>query len=315
MGGHRRTALAILALVLTAGLDAASFSVVSQPQDAYWCPMHPGVRAAAPGKCPLCAMALVLIRPPAINEYRMDVSVMPGSQKRGLSGLRLALKEPVTNAPASDLLTVHEKPLHLFIISRDLEYFAHAHPEALGEGRFVLKHDAPPGEYVVIADFLPKSGTAQMVHRAIVAPGLDRALAPVAVPPPRPDIPDAAARASGNPSSGSAERVVDGVRIRLEGADLVGGQTGLLRFHLSNAADGTPIRDLEPYLGAPGHMLMMTATTTDAVHGHPEETTTQTSVITFKPSMPPPGIAKLWLQFQRGGKVTTASFVIDVQEP
>jgi hypothetical protein len=287
----------------------------TEAPDAYWCPMHPGVRSSATGKCPLCSMELVVIRPPRIGEYRMDVAVMPGAQRRGLGGLRLVLRDPANGAPVSDLLTVHEKPLHLFIVSRDLEYFAHVHPEPSGDGGFVLKHDAPPGEYMIIADFLPRSGTSQMVHRAIVAPGLNRPAAPTAISPPRPDIPDAAASGSGNPTWGSAEKIVDGVRIRLDAADIIAGQIGLLRFHLFNAADGTPIADLEPFLGAAGHMLMTNSTLTDAVHGHPEETGTHTSFITFKPVMPPPGVAKLWIQFQRNGKVTTASFVIDVVEP
>jgi hypothetical protein len=277
--------------------------------------MHPGVRAPVPGKCSLCAMDLVPIRPPAIGEYRMDVSVMPAPRGRGLSGLRLVLRNPADGTPVTDLLTVHEKPLHVFLISRDLAYFAHEHPTSTGNGAFVVKHMAPPGEYVVIADFLPAATTAQMVHRAIVAPGLDRAPAPVAGPPPAPDIPDAAARASGNPSSGSAETIVDGVRIRLDAADLVAGQTGLLRFHLFDAAGGVPVRDLEPYLGAAGHVLVTNASLTDAVHGHPEEAGTDVSAITFRPFMPGAGVAKLWLQFQRKGKVTTAPFVIEIQDP
>ena len=153
-----------------------------------------------------------------------------------------------------------------------------------------------------------------MVHRVIVAPGPQRRASLTEVPAPPTDIPGAAA-GGGNPTWGSAEKTVDGVRIRLDAADLVAGQIGVLRFHLFNTADGTPTTDLEPYLGAPGHMLMTNATLTDAVHGHPEESGIRTSVITFKPVLPAPGIAKLWLQFQRNGKVTTTSFVINVVEP
>ena len=189
------------------------------------------------------------------------------------------------------------------------------HPEPSGNGRFVLEHQAPPGEYVIIADFLPASGTSQMVHRAVLAPGLNRPAAHTASTPPTYDIPDPTAAASGPRTWGSAEKTVDGVRIRLDAADLIGGGIGQLRFHLFHAADGTPIADLEPYLGAPGHMLMTNATLTESVHGHPEEPSTATPFITFKPMMPPPGVAKVWVQFQRNGKVTTASFVIDVGEP
>lgn len=259
-------------------------------------------------------MDLVAIGPPLTGEYRMDVAVMPGTRGRGLGGLRLVLRDPEHGKPVSDLLNVHEKPLHLFLVSRDLEYFAHAHPERSRDGRFILKHEAPPGEYVIIADFLPKGGTAQMVHRAIVAPGLNRPAAPTIATMRAADILDPALEASGNLTWGSAEKTVDDVRIRLDGADLIAGQIGLLRFHLSNA-DGTPLADLEPYLGAPGHLFMTNAALTESVHGHPEESSTHTPFLTFRPMMLPPGVAKLWVQFQRNGKVTTVPFVIGVGEP
>lgn len=242
----------------------------------------------------------------------MDVTVMPGAHGRGLGGLRLRLSDPA-GKPVSGFVTVHEKALHLFVVGRDLEYFAHVHPEAVGDG-FVVSQQAPPGEYVVIADFLPANGAPQMLHRAVATPRLNRPVA-LAAAIPRADIPDAAATESGNPTWGSAEKTADGVRIRLEAADLIGGRIALLRFHLFNADTGTPVADLEPFLGAPAHMLMATSALTDAVHGHPEETDLTTSVITFKPMMPPPGVAKLWLQFQRRGRITTVPFVIGVLEP
>jgi hypothetical protein len=281
--------------------------------DAYWCPMHPGVRSGTTGKCPICSMDLVPVLPSVAGEFRMDVTVIAGAHGRGLSGLQLRLSDPA-GTPASGFVTVHEKALHLFVVGRDLEYFAHVHPEAAGNGRFVVSHQAPPGEYVIIADFLPANGTSQMLHRAVATPGLNRPAA-VAAATPRADISDASAAESGNQTWGSAEKTVDGVRIRLEAADLIGGRIALLRFHLFNAGDGTPVADLEPFLGAPAHMLMATSTLTDAVHGHPEETDPATSVITFKPMMPPPGVAKLWLQFQRHGRITTVPFVIGVLEP
>ena len=74
----------------------------------------------------------------------MDVGVTLGAQRRGLSGLRLVLRDPANGAPVNDLLTVHQKPLHLFMISRNLEYFAHVHPEPSANRSFVLKHEAPP---------------------------------------------------------------------------------------------------------------------------------------------------------------------------
>ena len=70
--------------------------------------------------------------------------------------------------------------------------------------------------------------------------------------------------------------------------------------------------DLEPFLGAPGHMLIVNADLTETDHVHPEEPATRGPVITFQPLLPAPGTYKLWLQFQRRGVVTTVPFVFVV---
>ena len=89
----------------------------------------------------------------------------------------------------------------------------------------------------------------------------------------------------------------------LTGPTSFAGQIGLSAVPpVQHCQMGHQSTDLEPYLGAPGHMLMTNATLTDAVHGHPEESGIRTSVITFKPVLPAPGVAKLWLQFQRNGQ-------------
>jgi len=35
--------------------------------------------------------------------------------------------------------------------------------------------------------------------------------------------------------------------------------------------------------------------------------------LSFAPLLPRAGVHKLWLQFQRGGRVSTVSFVVDVR--
>ena len=45
------------------------------------------------------------------------------------------------------------------------------HPDAKADGTVELRHDLRPGEYMLIADFLPAGGTPQLVQRAIVTPG------------------------------------------------------------------------------------------------------------------------------------------------
>ena len=251
--------------------------------DAFWCPMHPDIRSASPGTCPVCRMTLVPIPPPRIGEYRLDVQQQRGP--RGLIGIRLVVREPDSNARVRSFATVHEKLFHLFIVSRDLEYFAHVHPEQWKDGSFSLRHELPPGDYMLIADFLPSSGTAQMVQRAIIVPGRTNASGrnPVALPAPD-------------------------VRVAMETSPLVAGKEGRLTFTVTDAASGAPVTDLEPYLGAPAHLLLVRSDLGDALHEHPEEHTAGGPTISFHPLIPAAGDYKLWIQLQRRGRVLTFPF-------
>jgi hypothetical protein len=268
--------------------------------ETFWCPMHPDVRSADEEKCPICGMALVAIPPPRLGEYRMDVAMTPARNGRGLAKLRLTLRDPVTERPVPSFVRIHERLLHLFIIGRDLEYFQHVHPEPVADGMFALRQDVPPGEYVIIADFLPSGGRAQMVQRAIVTPGFR---GKVLTNPPM------------LTADASTVKTIDGVRVQLAASQLRAGKEALLRFSLSDVATGKELADLQPFLGAPGHLLMVNADLTDSNHVHPEEADTRGPALTFQPLMPAAGFYKVWVQFQRGGVVSTVPFVVAVEGP
>ena len=76
----------------------------------------------------------------------------------------MVVRDPDTGERVSRFIEVHERQLHLFIISRDLTRFAHVHPQRREDGTFELQHDMAAGEYMLIADFLPADGTAQLVQ-------------------------------------------------------------------------------------------------------------------------------------------------------
>ena len=264
--------------------------------DAFWCPMHPDVRSGRPGKCPQCGMDLVPIPPPKVGEYRMDVAVQRTA--RGADGVRLTIREPDTNAVVTAFETVHEKTFHLFVVSRDLEYFAHVHPLAQKDGSFLVKHPLMPGEYMLIADFLPVGGTTQLLQRAVVVGVRSR----FSQPPVRE-----------NRDLTPRETVVDGVRVALKVEDMAAGKDACLTFTLTDAATGVAVNDLQPFLGAPAHMLMVRADLTDAVHAHPEELMTGGPTVSFHPLIPAAGPYKLWVQFRRGERDSTASFVVSAR--
>lgn len=278
--------------VLFAADGVAPIELVTdtEREERFWCPMHPDMRSAEPGRCSLCAMELVPIPPPRIGEYGLDVAVQRDRRTGTVRTLVMTIREPDTNLVVQKLQVVHERPLHLFIVSRDLRFFDHVHPERRADGRYALHRTLPEGEYMVIADFLPDGGTSQMVQRAVIS-GRPRDERPVPT-------------AEDQPRSVSA----DGITVRLDAAPLAAGKTASLTFHVTDEKTGAPVTDLQPYLGAPAHMLIVRDDLTDAIHAHPEEVATGGPSVSFHPLIPAPGAYRLWIQFQRGGRVITVPF-------
>ena len=262
----------------------------------FWCSMHPGERSAVPAACPICHMPMVPIPPFRVGEYAIDVSLVPQKNGRGMAGLRLVVRDPASRAVVTAFETVHERTFHLFILSRDLESFLHVHPDMRADGTFELAQSLPPGEYVLVADFLPAGGVPQTVSRAVVTPGFDP--------------PSTRGRPTPALTAGPSDVVVDGIRARLEAPALAAGKDVTLKITFSHAASGAPVTDLEPYLGAPAHLLMVNPDVTDAVHGHPEGEATAGPTVAFDVLIPTTGPFKLWVQIQRRGKVLTFPFTV-----
>ena len=262
--------------------------------DAFWCPMHPSVRSPYVGKCPICSMDLVAIASPRVGEYRMDVTQVPAADGKGIRGLKLQVREPDSGEPVAMFAETHEKLLHLFIVGRDLQYFAHEHPVQTDNG-FELDVNLQPGAYMLIADFLPGGGYPQMIHRAIVTPGHE--VSPFIATQLAEDLSD---------------KVVDGIRVKLAVTPASGRAEAVLRFAFSDAVSNAPIYDFQPYLGSSGHLLVVAPDLTDSVHAHPEGSTAGPD-INFGVVFPAAGYYKVWIQVQRAGQVITAPFVVSVK--
>src|SRR6187399_113598 len=97
--------------------------------------------------------------------YRMDVATISGPA--GPSGLRIAIKNTSNGSLVRNFDVVHEKPFHLFVVGRDLRFFRHLYPEPLPDGSLESREDIPPGEYLVVADFLPSGGSPQLLQRVV----------------------------------------------------------------------------------------------------------------------------------------------------
>lgn len=270
----------------------------------YICPMDAGVRQPAPGKCPVCSMTLVPSTPDEFLEYVLEVQSSPPAVLPGRPvTLKFVVSHPRTGERIGDFVLVHEKFFHLFIVHQDLNYFAHVHPEQQRDGSFALTTRLPrAGAYQLLADFLPEGGTPQMIQRSLLTAGFSGDLRPARLTADRAWI-----------------RRQNGLKIELlhpAGSEktLTAGKSVLLTARLTEAQSGRPVTDLEQYLGAWGHMLILSEDLADAVHVHPApETKTGGPEVVFEARFPRPGKYRVWTQFQRGGQVLTAWFTVTAE--
>ena len=264
--------------------------------DTHWCPMHPDVRGPRPGMCPQCKMDLVPIPPPQVGEYGLDVTL--GIAAEGQLRFRFVVTEPANARPVTQFVEAHERLFHLFIISTDLERFAHVHPERQPDGSFVLTQALAPGEYMLMAEVLPQGGTPQMLQRTIVTPGYP---GPMFAAPPR-LAPTPLQQRAGD------------LMVRLSVPKLTELRPTSFTFEIIDPATGRAAAGLEPYLGAAAHLLVIDDALQLPLHAHPEQATSVagTGGIDFDLRFPKAGVYKMWFQFQRNGQVQTVPFVVRV---
>jgi hypothetical protein len=87
-----------------------------------------------------------------------------------------------------------------------------------------------------------------------------------------------------------------------------GRETGL-RFAVTRA--GRPVRRLEPYLGAKGHLVALREGDLAYLHVHPTAGAAAHEV-PFAATFPTPGRYRLFLQVRAGGAVRTVAYTVAV---
>jgi heavy metal-binding protein len=279
------------------------------PAAAFVCPMHPDIVSRMPGTCPRCRMTLVPADPFDSREFLVDVAVQPAAPHSGVPvRLRLTVREPVTRAVVRDFVEVHEKRYHLFVVSQDLEYYDHVHPVQEADGSYVVDLTLPrAGYYKLFSDFLPLGGTPQVVPNVLVTADFAGDLASA--------LPHLAADTALTRTAGGMR-----VSLSLPPDGLAAGRDEKLRYHVVDSETGDAVTDLEPYLAAFGHTLVLSEDTLHYVHAHPVELLPDGSGpvrggpdLTFRALLPRPGRYRLWTQLKRRGVVSTVAFTLDVK--
>ena len=164
----------------------------------------------------------------------------------------VTLRDTETGDAVDDLTLSHEVWMHLIATRADLGTFAHVHPEPTGDdGRLAVQMIFRTGGLYIVNTEFRREGAMSDVH--------DRQLITVAGPAAEP------VRLAPSPRV----QVVDGVRVGLAG-DAVAGETSDFVFSFADASTGEPIDDLQPYLAAPGHVVVMSGDGASFAHEHAE---------------------------------------------
>ena len=184
----------------------------------------------------------------------------------------------------------HEEDLHLIAVRRDFSGFQHVHPEMAEDGTWTTDLDLTAGQWRLFADFKATGADALTLGNDLAVPGSYRPTEP--------------------PSTDSLTSTVDGYTVTLDG-DLAAGEEAELTLTVTR--DGEPVTDLEPYLGAYGHLVALRAGDLAYLHVHPEGApedgiTEPGPDVVFFAEVPSTDRYHLYLDFKHEGVVRTAAF-------
>jgi Cu+-exporting ATPase len=302
------TGVAVVALALGAGLTAVSrmdFAERGMNGTLAWMqgtgmPMRPAMSEMMTAEVPPAEAA------DAGVEVRLDLpgEVRPGEPAR----LVATVVDTTTGEPIEDLTRSHEAWMHLIATRADLGTFAHVHPQPTGlPGQLAVELTFPTaGTYVVNTEFRRQGEMADVHQRRTITVAGD-------VPAPVP------------PAAGPRSVVVDGVQVTLDGEAVAGGESDL-DFTVTDAATGRPVDDLQPYLAAAGHVVVMRADGETFAHEHAEVTDDGGRPVFALPGQafgpvldvhaefPTAGTYRLWAQFRLAdGDVITAPFTVEAR--
>ncbi len=233
-----------------------------------------------------------------IEPDRLDAAVRDGDASE--APLLAPRKGAVTPSPSRVRLLfdagvrypehVHERPMHLIIVNEDLSSFAHVHPQLVAGDRFAVEHEFPAGgRYRLYLEYTPPGAGTQTDTFDLDVSGDRRAALPAA-----PRLP-----------------------VGFHHPALRAGEDVTLRFSM-------PVTDLQPYLGAWAHVVIIGGNPRSFIHAHPLEQSTSAGHSHTLPPGPSPaeiqvttafphaGVYKLWIQVQRSGEVITTPFEVTV---
>lgn len=194
--------------------------------------------------------------------------------------------------PVTEFEVKHEKELHLIAVRRDATGFQHVHPVMDAAGTWRTELDLRPGQWRIFTDIAPTGADALTLGADLAVAGDYTPLTP--------------------PDERRSTPVAGGYTVSIEGDMTVGEEAELT---LTVKRDGRPVTDLDPYLGAYGHLVALREGDLAYLHVHPDGApddgqTEPGPEVTFYAEAPSAGSYQLFLDFKHNGVVRTAPLAL-----
>ena len=288
-------------------------------------------------------------------ERRVDLLKPPRAETTLLEGNRLLIRParklmfPVAGhedltyeIKMSDLIPDHGHLMHLFLIGQPgMERMWHLHPDRAPDGAFIAKLPTmPAGQYQIFADIVDKNGFPWTLVGNLETPEIEGIALKVD------DSSWQGARLTTPVPQTTVARLPDGARIVWERGDgpLQANIPTQFKFHVEEK-DGSPARELEPYMGTAAHAQVVCSDLSVFAHLHPAGSVSMAALdlaqaglmahssspgsgmamempgssaslppfFSFPYGFPHAGDYRIFVQIKRSGQVQTAAFDVKVQ--
>lgn len=224
---------------------------------------------------------------------------------------------PIT---ADKLAITHEKLMHLILVSQDLQTFQHLHPVDKGNGLYDVETSIPvTSKYILYNEFVTAEGVTQIERNVFASQGAENSDTPAVL------TQTLNTPVAWNDLQGTLTTTSPRIRRRLPVA-----------FFLNvNTKDGQPVTDMEPWLGAACHVVIVSADTMQFAHTHGDipggamSGDMSNMNMSMPMSAPPakfgprvefthtfaqPGMYRVWVQFTYKGEIATFGFNVNVEK-
>ena len=203
--------------------------------------------------------------------------------------ITIAVTEKGKNLP---LEVVHTMRMHLLLVNEELTWFDHVHPKKQSNGTYGISETFPSaGKYLLFIDYKPIGHPASVQMKSTEVKG---ALVP--------QTPEQNVKLISD---------VDGYTITLlNGNDLKTNTGQSLQFSIEKDGRMLDEKNMQLYLGANAHIVMINQAEKDFLHIHPMSD--NRFPIYAETYVDKAGLYRMWVQFKIDGVVHTADFTVSI---